>query len=76
MLGRRSDWLRWLAVLVGLVLAVRLAVSFLLPLLPEAFAWSSSLMLGAALTFFAVPLPQERASDPKQPRPADRSRNG
>jgi hypothetical protein len=75
MLGKRSDWLRWLVVLVGLVLAVRLTVGYLLPLLPEAFAWSSSLMLGAALTFFVVPLPQERVSGPEQRRPADRSRD-
>jgi hypothetical protein len=69
MLGKRSDWIRWLAVLIGLVIGLRLAVLLALPLLPEAFAWGSSLMLGAALTFFLLPLPHEAAFRSEGDRP-------
>ena len=70
MLGKRSDWLRWLLLLGGLVLGLRIATALALPLLPSAFAWSSALMLGAALTFFLVPLPHEDRLGPRPDRQA------
>jgi uncharacterized membrane protein YoaK (UPF0700 family) len=57
--GKRSDWLRWFLVLAGLVLGLRIGVLLALPILPDAFAWGSAMMLGTALTFFLLPLPHE-----------------
>ena len=76
MLGRRSDWARWFFVLTSLVLGLRTTAWLALPLLPDAFAWGSSLMLGAALTLFLLPLPHEgmlrRGPDPHVLRPGQR----
>ncbi|MBA3332165.1 MAG: hypothetical protein H0T39_15065 [Actinobacteria bacterium] len=70
--GRRSDWLRWCAVLGGLVLGLRLAVLLILPILPDAFAWGSSLLLGTAITFLLLPLPHEATLSPRPDRPGPR----
>jgi hypothetical protein len=79
MLGRRSDWFRWLLVLGALMIGIRGAVWLALPLLPDAFAWGSAAMLGAALTFFLLPLPHEktlaRRPDPA-PNPDERRERG
>ena len=79
MLGKRSDWARWLVVLGGLILGLRIAAWLALPLLPDAFAWGSALMLGAALTFFLLPLPHEsslrRGPDPQVLPPAHPERS-
>ena len=66
------DWLRWLFVLGALVLGLRVLALVALPLLPSSFAWGSSVMLGAALTFFLLPLPHETTlpsgADPRPER--------
>lgn len=63
--GKRSDWLRWFAVLGGLILGLRVAVLLILPILPDAFAWGSSLLLGTAITCFLLPLPHEATLGPR-----------
>lgn len=68
MLGRPSSWLRWLLFLGALVVGLRVLATLALPLLPDSFAWASSVMLGAAMTFFLLPLPHE-ATLPADPRP-------
>ena len=73
MLGKPSAWLRWFLVLGGLVLGLRALAMLALPLLPDSFAWGSSVMLGAAVTFFLLPLPHEgtlaSGADPRIERP-------
>jgi hypothetical protein len=58
-MGTRARWARWVLMLVGLVVIVRIITSWMLPLLPTHVAWGSSIVLAAALTMFLVPLPQE-----------------
>jgi hypothetical protein len=69
--GKRSDWVRWLLVLGGLIGGDRLAALLALPLLPDAFAWGSSVILGAAITCFLLPFPHEATlgsrADPAAP---------
>ena len=59
MLGRRRDWIRWLALATTAVGLVRLAMHLLLPGMPQLFAWSGALTLGLALVFLLLPLPHE-----------------
>jgi hypothetical protein len=59
MLGSGRAWLRWLVAAVVVVGLVRLGFSLVLPLLPSAFAWGGSVMLGLALVFLLLPLPHE-----------------
>ena len=69
--GKPSDWVRWFLVLGGLIGGVRLAALLALPLLPDAFAWGSSAILGAAITCFLLPFPHEATlgsrADPAAP---------
>ena len=78
MLGKKRDWLRWMAAAVAAILAVRVGLYLLLPGLPPPFAWGGSVMLGLALMFLLAPLPHEallayRLPPEQHPdRPADR----
>jgi hypothetical protein len=69
--GKRADWFRWFAVLGSLVLGLRILALLALPLLPDAFAWGSSVILGAAITCFLLPFPHEATlgsrADPAAP---------
>jgi hypothetical protein len=58
-MGTRAQWARWVLVLLGLVVVLRLITGWALPLLPSHLAWGSSIVLAAALTMFFVPPPHE-----------------
>jgi len=78
MFGSGRAWLRWSAVAIATVGLVRLGLYVLLPVIPQPFAWGSSILLGMALVFLLLPLPHEALlvhrppSEQRSDHPAER----